>query len=77
MNAQEFLKQKRIVTTVNGKDSEIEVGKGLVDLLEEYHQHKLNENIVLGEANYCGCDWENRDLDKTAHLTCNECKKPL
>jgi len=41
MNAKEFLKSRRIVTEVNGVEKDLETGKGLEELLEDYHQEKL------------------------------------
>jgi hypothetical protein len=48
----------------------------MTDFAKQYHK----EQLILSGVSYCGCDDVKdpiRDLSKTTHLVCNECKKPL
>lgn len=43
LTAKEYLKKVKITTTVNNKEEQLEEPSGLSQLLEDYHQAKLND----------------------------------
>ena len=37
----------------------------------------VKENELLHSVIYCDCSFKDRNLEKTSHLVCNDCNKPL
>ncbi|MCP4181435.1 MAG: DUF551 domain-containing protein [bacterium] len=46
MNAEEFLKDKNIVSIIGGVKANLTVTQGLIDLLEAYHQSKIESQWI-------------------------------
>ena len=53
------------------------IAKAMQEYAERYHISKVKENELLHSVSYCACDFKDKDLAKTSHLVCNDCKKAL